>query len=77
MDKIIKCKNCIFFNKDKSHPFNNKLKLCLNKHFGEYSYMKKDIRNKDNILLYEYEEGGNFYSGKNFGCIHGKKRGNK
>ena len=28
----------------------------------------------DDCLIYPYNEGGNFYVGKNFGCIHWEEK---
>ena len=42
---------------------------CTNEHIHEDDYDKRSV-DKDKCLIYSYYEGGSFWVGKNFGCVH-------
>lgn len=60
-----RCKTCIHWVK---HPnFGNEI-ICNSTKLDEGIGQSAD-KNKD-MLIYEYDEGGSFYPGEDFGCVH-------
>lgn len=60
------CKNCKYL--DKSLSNGNKF-ACKNSKLTSDSYDNKEY-NADDSLIYQFDEGGDFFVGENFGCIH-------
>lgn len=42
---------------------------CKNPNLAEV-YDNYDHSNQNNMLIYPYQEGGHFWVGENFGCVH-------
>jgi len=42
---------------------------CENKHVRE-QYGKREVEDDSADLIYSYDEGGSFWVGPNFGCVH-------
>ena len=51
--------------------FRNELKVCTNDNLTEGYFRLDDI---DDMLVYSYQEGGCFYVGENFGCVHHEEK---
>jgi hypothetical protein len=52
--------------------FRNKRGLCENKKIDEDHWYDK--REKIDMLVYSYYEGGSFWVGEQFGCVHWAKK---
>lgn len=63
------CKTCIFWSKDITSQYTWKVPggICTN------SKLTEDIYGNDN-LTYTCNEGGSFWTGPEFGCVHHKER---
>lgn len=65
MNELIRCKDCKYWNSES--------KTCSNDKFI-YSDTVKDLPD-DGLLYYDYEcYSAGFYTGENFGCIHGEDK---
>ena len=58
-----RCKNCLFW--DENH-------ICNSEYLTEMGSAEND--NLEDSLIYSYNEDGCFYTGKNFGCVHFKRK---
>jgi hypothetical protein len=63
---IIRCGSCKWRNKDG---------YCeCPKIYEEYNCPPGEKIRGDDHLVYSYHEGGRFWVGENFGCVHGRER---
>lgn len=62
------CKDCKFREAQPS-PLKANKHLCTCPKLTSDSYDSKEYY-KDDALIYEYDEGGGFYVGDRFGCVH-------
>ncbi|MFA6396902.1 MAG: hypothetical protein WCW84_13140 [Sulfurimonas sp.] len=70
-----RCKTCGF--RDKEGVCHNS-KLADNvSWYGSYDDTEEEQKEHDikvrDMLLYSYDEGGSFFVGENFGCVHHEK----
>lgn len=68
------CNSCKFWtNKSDNNPFSNaNIGKCACNKISEHDDNDKTFRksDKEDMLIYEYYEGGSFFTGKDFGCVH-------
>ena len=70
------CQSCAYWNKNET-PYNGQeyiIRQCENEKLQEGIYLEHQ---QEDALYYTYEEGGRFYTGPSFGCIHHTKREKK
>ena len=70
------CQTCAYWNKNKT-PYGREeyiVRQCENEKLQEGVYRENQ---QDDVLYYIYEEGGRFYPGPNFGCVHHAERKRK
>ena len=68
--RIGRCGTCAFQVASDSRTF----KICINSHLIEPIDLNESGYNKDDCLIYSYDEGGFFEVGDNFGCIYWQLR---
>jgi hypothetical protein len=71
-----RCKDCKFRNEEGECT---SAKISDNTRWpgGYYNDKEKEIENRDqtkDMLLYGYDEGGSFWVGEEFGCVHWDKK---
>ena len=66
------CRNCTFWNNDDTYNCRGNLLQCTNEK------LREGIEDaKLDELCYAYYEGGGFYTGPDFGCVHWEKINSK
>ena len=63
------CSTCIPWNEGQYHWLNEDCMQCTSEKLVE-----EQAEGQDDCLVYDYSEGGSFYTGPNFGCIHHEKK---
>ena len=62
-----RCKTCRWWGRDGSDNPRKRARECGNhSKIGEPS----DVKGKTDTLTYSYDEGGRFWTGPEFGCVH-------
>ena len=70
---MIKCSQCKFWELDKVEVADSHLGSCdCEKFYIGYSFKIKEIAN-DGVIV-EGDEGWGFFTGPDFGCIHGVEK---
>lgn len=74
-NKVTKtCRTCVHHNKESVFNTHNSVEvgggLCESAKIRENDMHKMDGVYLPDALVYSYEEGGNFWTGDDFGCIH-------
>ena len=67
-----RCKTCKFRNKD-DECTNSKISDNARWPGGYYENEEEERENREqtnDMLLYSYDEGGSFFVGEEFGCVH-------
>jgi hypothetical protein len=59
------CKTCLFWMAKDRTRCNLRICACP-KITGDYLYAS----DHDDVLTYQYDEGGDFFTGPDFGCVH-------
>ena len=71
-----RCHTCKFWiSTGNDLPFRDKsIGKCTNNKISEDDNNDLEYRkaNKQDMLIYEYSEGGRFFTGRYFGCVHHK-----
>lgn len=73
-----RCKTCKYWSQDREDEFElsgDDIGKCTNNKISENDSNDNDFReaNKLDMLIYKYYEGGTFYTGSEFGCVHHKE----
>lgn len=70
INDLPKCKTCKWRGTDKDP------RVCGNykKINDDFCNISEEDSDKDDLLLYSYDEGGHFIVGDNFGCIHHEEK---
>ena len=66
-----KCETCKFWSKEEHYAVDKDKGICTNPKITGYGHEKYE--NEDDMLFYQYDEGGVMYCGKDFGCVHHKE----
>lgn len=66
------CKTCMFWSGEAlfGNPDRFTQRECTHDKLREYYFADA----ADDDLVYPYQEGGSFYTGPNFGCVHHVKK---
>lgn len=64
-----KCKACKYWNKETNYMLSENQGICDSDKLSEDNHELRD-KNTDDMLIYPYDEGGCFVTGKDFGCVH-------
>lgn len=82
VEVISRCENCIFWNNKENigtdidgDGIDNVTGICENKNLCDNDYNDDYFRekSKNDMLIYEYSEGGKIFTGKDFCCMHFRK----
>lgn len=72
-----RCKTCKFWDRAEldNEFYHDNMGLCSSNKLNDNDYYDREFRiaNKEDMLIYQWHEGGNFYTGSEFGCVHHKE----